>query len=289
MFILQPTHSYRSQGYAVSKLIAENALLKILKASPNSLELAIVRVGQICGDSVTGYWSPDEMMPMMIASLPTLKALPRSMPDVSWIPSDICADSLRDFILFHSVPFPALSRNPQVLHVANPRIAPWPSVAKQLGNVAGVDHIALLPFADYVSLLQRAPKNLPIVRLLPFFLESLSAGTMPEIYASLKVESTLRYSQSLGAYPEVGPNILRTIWRHLQPEEEIVKATNVPAPVYLFGPWSAFSTDGSSTHTTDENLTRINALAKAVRAGIDDDMNVEEYVIPSRYFRYVTI
>lgn len=145
-------------------------------------------------------------------------------------------------------------------------------MAKQLGNVAGIDQIALLPFADYVSLLQRTPKDLPIVRLLPFFLESLSEGTMPENYASLNVESTLHYSQSLSACPEIGPKILRTIWRHLQSKEEEVEMQKLADPVYIFGPWSALSKDVP----LDKNLTRIKALAQTVRASLDDNIDEEE-------------
>ena len=37
------------------------------------------------------------MMPMMIKALPVLGALPRNMPDVTWIPSDVCAAALAEF------------------------------------------------------------------------------------------------------------------------------------------------------------------------------------------------
>ncbi|KIJ41088.1 hypothetical protein M422DRAFT_172849, partial [Sphaerobolus stellatus SS14] len=79
--ILEPrVEDSLAQGYAIAKLIAENSLLRIRTAHPSTFDLTIIRVGQICGDTVIGSWNVDEMMPMMIAFLPVIQAFPRNFP-----------------------------------------------------------------------------------------------------------------------------------------------------------------------------------------------------------------
>ncbi|KAL5514190.1 hypothetical protein ACEPAG_2278 [Sanghuangporus baumii] len=231
------------QGYAVSKLISEHALLSIHRAHMDAFNLQIVRIGQICGNSKSGEWSLNEMVPMMIKSLPALKMLPRSLPDVSWIPSDVCAAVISDFVSSPSSESPT-----QILHIANPRITTWPVTADLLATLAEMtDGVSLVSLRVYVDAIRNAPvgSEIAIARLLPYFSGVAEKGDLPKKYASLEVKRSLAFSPALASCPEVNEEFLKPIVRYLLGAHTQINGTAAPPPsrtleppVLLFGPWS---------------------------------------------------
>lgn len=113
---------------------------------PALFDLRIVRIGQICGNSVTGDWTQDEMVPMIIKSAPFLNAVLRDVPDVSWIPSDVCADVMHNLI---SCPIVAPLK---VLHVANPDIVSWAEVVGTISSLLNLPDLPLLPLLNMLRL-----------------------------------------------------------------------------------------------------------------------------------------
>lgn len=213
------------------------------------------------------------MIPMMIASLPALCALPLSFPSVSWIPSDICADALRDIVLS---PRSSMDiTHPRILHLANPKIVHWPEIARQLGELAGIGEPKLLSMRDYVDILQRSDAFLPIRRLLPYLLNSIEEGTMPEKYSSLDVSVSLHLSPSLASCPPVTSGLLNVIVQSLLTKERILQPST-PPPVFMFGPWSAHSTDSAIIPTSSAVEEQIMTLAQEGRKRIGDCLDVPE-------------
>jgi Male sterility protein len=262
------------QGYAISKLVAEHSLLRIHHAAPTAFHLNIVRVGQICGDTVTGSWSQKEMMPMMIASLPALRAFPRSMPHVTWIPSDVCADAMRDIVVSPRAREGAPAW--QIIHLANPHRGPWAEVARRMGEMAGVGVPELVPFRDYVALIKRHKGMLPVTPLLPYFVSSLEEGTMPERYASLEVSSSLECSASLAACPPIASELLAKIVRESLKGHKQAPAAAAPSPVFLFGPWSSLSSASADASKLIVVEKRIMAVAERIRSNLADTVDVPE-------------
>lgn len=221
---------------------------------------------------------------MMIASLPTVKALPRCMPDVSWIPSDVCAAALRDLVL-EQLPKNTADSAPQVFHLANPRVTPWPTVIQTLSKLMGINDVELVSLSDYCTTLKRvSSQNLPIVRLLPFFVKSLADNTMPERYSSLKIEATLSRSPSLAACPEIGPDLLAKIVNNIAQLKSTKPGMPSPilsSPIYLFGPWSAIGNDVGIDGEGAEALARLTSLAHTTRCELGDDIDFTEYVLSS--------
>ncbi|TFY66977.1 hypothetical protein EVG20_g4118 [Dentipellis fragilis] len=77
---LEPLAKYAlNQGYALAKVVTEHTLYRLHTAAHQSFPLHIIRVGQLCGDTLTGFWSTDEMAPMLLASIPALRAIPREI------------------------------------------------------------------------------------------------------------------------------------------------------------------------------------------------------------------
>ena len=234
-----------------------------------------MRIGQICGNSVTGDWSLNEMIPMMIKSLPALKMLPRNLPDVSWIPSDICAAVISDFVTT-----PVSEPRLQTLHVANPRITTWPVASEMLAKLAKLNEsVSLVSLRTYVDAIRDAPAgpDLAIARLLPYFSGVIERGDLPEKYASLEVKESLTLSITLASCPEVNEGFLKPIVKYLlgghqQPNGAAAAAPlSVPSepPVLLFGPWSEVVSASMSISVEVKN--HVEAAASRVRKEIHYD------------------
>ncbi|KAK0239710.1 hypothetical protein EDD85DRAFT_460309 [Armillaria nabsnona] len=248
-----------AQGYAISKLLAEHSLLRIREAHPQGFDLSIIRIGQICGDTKTGSWSPHEMMPMLIASLPALKALPICFPPVSWIPADICAGALFDIISAD------MSAEPQFLHVANPHLVSWLQIGAQIGEISQIGEPLFLSLGEYIQLLKDQPSPVPVSRLLPYFTQALESDTMPERYASLRVVHTMRLSESLQMCPSIGPELLKLMVQGiLRVKASASSHTVANSPIFLFGPWSPSSRDVAISPGVIEQ--RVMGVAKRIQS-----------------------
>lgn len=250
------------KGYAISKLIAEHAMISIHGYHPALFDLRIVRIGQICGNSVTGDWTQDEMVPMIIKSAPFLNAVLRDVPDVSWIPSDVCADVIHNLI---SCPIVAPL---QVLHVANPDIVSWAEVVGTISSLLNLPDLPLLSATEYAEAAQNAGGNIPIRRLLPYLLHVASHGGFPRRYCSLDIQRTLKLSPALQLCPKVDKQFILPIVTFLVGRDLPVstsKPLHTPrAPVLLFGPWS-------NTLDSESSQSRTSVKVKALLQRLESD------------------
>ena len=164
------------------------------------------------------------MMPMMIKALPVLGALPRNMPDVTWIPSDVCAAALAEFATR-----PMAEGDAKILHVSNPRITSWPTVAEVLAKVLRLNNVAQGYEREYVDLIRGfvSHSELRIIRLLPYFTNVVKQGDLPSRYALLEVKESLAHSTALAACPVIDEEFLQRIVARLI-------ETNQGSPVLQF-------------------------------------------------------
>ncbi|KAA1472726.1 FabD/lysophospholipase-like protein [Dentipellis sp. KUC8613] len=210
---LEPLAKYAlSQGYALAKVVTEHTLYRLHTAAHQSFPLRILRVGQLCGDTLTGFWSTDEMAPMLLASIPALRAVPREMPDVSWIPTDVCAHAVCELALHaHAEPV-------RVFNLANPTITSWPAVCAAAAHAAQCPPPAQLPFAQYVRLLEsrHAAEPLPILRLLPYFKKAVADhNSEPGAFRSFDVSATRALSPALAACPPIDAQYAAFLMRRI--------------------------------------------------------------------------
>ena len=63
-------------GYAEAKLVCERMLDETLHKYPDRFRPMVVRIGQIAGSQISGYWNPAENIPFLIKSSQTLRKLP---------------------------------------------------------------------------------------------------------------------------------------------------------------------------------------------------------------------
>ena len=78
------------QGYARSKFVAEHIAHNAAQSNAG-LDVRILRIGQIAGDTKHGVWNDTEAIPLMIRSATTLGMLPELDEMCSWLPVDRCA------------------------------------------------------------------------------------------------------------------------------------------------------------------------------------------------------
>lgn len=154
-----------------------------------------------------------------------------TMPDVQWIPSDICAMSLSELVVS------ALPDRQRVLHLANPDIVPWPRIVDSIARICGLDKLSLLSEKEYIELLGATEKSLPVKRLLPFLHGIFLKGGLPRRFTLLDVASTVQLSRSLAECPSIEDAFLQRVIDAVLERKDVVHPTSLQ-PVLLFGPWT---------------------------------------------------
>ena len=147
-------------GYAEAKWVCEQILTSAAKHMGDVVEPTIVRIGQLSGSSITGYWNPREHIPALIkasqaiGALPALEGVSRSIcvdakgvlliaiQSFSWLPTDIASKVILDILL---------ARGPGDLyyHVENPIRQPWADVLQYLAYVSKPRLQNPLPFDEW--------------------------------------------------------------------------------------------------------------------------------------------
>lgn len=90
--ILPSPSSASPLGYSRSKWVAEQICAAAHERTRLRGRIAIVRVGQLAGDSVSGVWNTKEAWPMMLSTAGVIGCLPNLQGEVlDWLPVDIAA------------------------------------------------------------------------------------------------------------------------------------------------------------------------------------------------------
>ncbi|KIY63134.1 L-aminoadipate-semialdehyde dehydrogenase [Cylindrobasidium torrendii FP15055 ss-10] len=89
-------------GYAQSKWVVEKLSEKAHEKT--GLPVAVLRIGQMSGDSVNGIWNETEAWPLLFKSANTVGALPVVDEHPSWLPVDYAGEAIVEIILNASKP-----------------------------------------------------------------------------------------------------------------------------------------------------------------------------------------
>lgn len=115
-------------GYSRSKWVAE----KICQYyGNNGLNVNVIRVGQLCGDTRHGYWNQSEGWPLMLAAGTSIKALPDLREEVYWLPVDIAASLVLEITGLGTLTGGDNGNSPRVeplFHVLNPHGVWWSEI-----------------------------------------------------------------------------------------------------------------------------------------------------------------
>jgi thioester reductase-like protein len=108
-------------GYSRSKWVAEHICLSAHNSTNLYGRIAVVRVGQLAGDSVSGVWNTKEAWPMMLSTARLIKCLPDlGAEPLDWLPVDIAA---RAFVQITEQQG-GMDADMPVYHVLNPHLEP---------------------------------------------------------------------------------------------------------------------------------------------------------------------
>ncbi|KAI5927308.1 beta-ketoacyl synthase [Camillea tinctor] len=197
-------------GYAEAKWGCERMLDATLHQHPAHFRAMTVRLGQIAGSKVSGYWNPMEHFGFMIKSSQTLNALPDVGGTVYWTPVNDIAGTLGDLVL----------RDPKLphyhfYHIENPVGQPWREMNKVLADALKIPN--LVPLEEWTQRVRAAPqRNNPAI-MLADFLDSnyprMSCGGL-----LLGNEHTLEHSPTLAAVGPVSEEVVRKyiyVWKEI--------------------------------------------------------------------------
>jgi thioester reductase-like protein len=108
-------------GYSRSKWVAEHICLEAHNKTSLRGNIAVVRVGQLTGDSTSGVWNTKEAWPMMLSTARLTKCLPDLGDEpLAWLPVDIAAKA---FVQIAEQDKKGVDEMP-VYHVLNPHQEP---------------------------------------------------------------------------------------------------------------------------------------------------------------------
>jgi thioester reductase-like protein len=119
---MQPDPSSASLlGYSRSKWVAEHICLEAHNRTNLHGHIAVVRVGQLTGDSASGVWNSKEAWPMMLSTARLINCLPDlGTEPLDWLPVDIAAKAFLDITEQDS----GREKGMPVYHVLNPHQEP---------------------------------------------------------------------------------------------------------------------------------------------------------------------
>ncbi|KAK7464323.1 hypothetical protein VKT23_006491 [Stygiomarasmius scandens] len=173
-------------GYGESKWVAEQTLISAAQRT-TSLDLSILRIGQLSGSRVNGSWNVTDWVPQIVQSGVVLGKLP-TFPEylgVSWLPVDVAADAFMDVIFTtkntDKIPYRYLN----LVHI-NP--VSWHTIFTSISQT--LPNIPLVPYSEwYNSLVQissksHAAEKVSAVKLVDFF-----ASGMVQIPEGVKREA----------------------------------------------------------------------------------------------------
>ncbi|KAJ6193509.1 male sterility protein-domain-containing protein [Bipolaris maydis] len=172
--------SASSLGYSRSKWVAEHICLRAHEQTGLQGRIAVVRVGQLTGDSTTGVWNTKEAWPMMLSTARLINCLPDLGDEpLDWLPVDVAARAFletRDTL--------DGSESMSVYHVLNPHQRPtWHHMLEWLQKWENFD---IVTSKEWVGRLEESGgSEHSALRLLGLWKasyggETAAAGTRPQ-------------------------------------------------------------------------------------------------------------
>ncbi|KAF2771428.1 acetyl-CoA synthetase-like protein [Teratosphaeria nubilosa] len=212
---LLPWEAVEPMGYAESKYVGER--ICAAAATKHDLPIRIARVGQVCGDTVQGYWNPSEAIPRTVMMARRVGALPeieKGDEELDWLPVDIVARAVSRLSLLESDPYGG--EDPQVFHVTNKKRIGWNRHFLPALSAAGLKYDGV-PARKWVELLaQRSAATMdqnPGTQLLEFWTSKYACSTARQT-PIFDMARMARACPELGEGFEIGEELIRKFVSH---------------------------------------------------------------------------
>ncbi|KAI0194226.1 putative polyketide synthase [Astrocystis sublimbata] len=137
-------------GYGDAKYVCERLLDATLHRHPKRFRATAVRLGQIAGSSINGYWNHSEHVAFLVKSSQTLGALPALGGSLGWTAVDDVAGTLVDILLQ-----PDNVQLHPIYHIENPVRQPWSAMVATLAKALNIP--AVVPFDEWTRRVRQWP------------------------------------------------------------------------------------------------------------------------------------
>jgi thioester reductase-like protein len=202
-------------GYSRSKWVAEHICLEAHKQTTLHGRTAVVRVGQLAGDSNSGVWNTKEAWPMMLSTARLINCLPdlRNEP-LDWLPVDVAAKAFLETTT--DTGNGSGSEEMPVYHVLNPHREPtWSQMLQWLQNKEHFDIVSSKQWVERLEACQDADHS--ALKLLGLWKEAYGsgeeeAGPRPRFSMTKTRESV----PSLREVKALDEEYVRRIWEWIQ-------------------------------------------------------------------------
>ena len=214
-------HSASPLGYSRSKWVAEAICEQAYERTPLRGNIAVLRIGQLCGDSEIGIWNASEAWPLMLSSVKVLKALPDLSQNLDWLPVDTAAEAVIEIALNDTEKLPGTTEeNIPVYHILNPsRATTWSDVLTWMKKLS--PGFAIISPADWVARLKNLEENHPCTKLLGLWMEAYgedkgSAGANKDVV--FDTEKTKEVTTVMSNVKPIDEAQFEKMWKWIEQE-----------------------------------------------------------------------
>lgn len=176
-----PTHFNHAQGtgYSQSKYVAEHICQNA--SSTRGLPIAIIRIGQIIGDTRFGVWNTTEATPLVIRSVKSTGCLPALEEKLEWMPVDTVARVTSEILLQQTE-----NGVCEVFNLVNPHALDWKTEFLPILREKGLVFDSVQP-SEWLRRLENSdpdPKANPTVKLAGYFARKIAGAASESERAS---------------------------------------------------------------------------------------------------------
>ncbi|KAL8667754.1 MAG: hypothetical protein Q9168_007199 [Polycauliona sp. 1 TL-2023] len=163
-------------------------------------DIAILRIGQLTSDTVTGIWNTSEAYPLILSTAPVLHALPDLGTEVlDWMPVDVAARAVVEAVgsmgvnhstqnqpdtAFQELPIDdergtatAKGKDCPVFHILNPSPKPhWTDLLAYITSASPSLDIQILPPREWLAKLEAYEGDLPAKKLVGLWRGAFGVG-----------------------------------------------------------------------------------------------------------------
>lgn len=160
-------------GYGRSKLVSEHITCNAMRQT--SMHSRVLRIGQLSGDTSSGYWNETEAIALMIRSALTTGSLPELDERPSWLPVDLCAKAVVELSLQPAVVAPRELGADLVYHLVNPETFSFKhDLLPALKNCSRMPPFEIVSPSEWLEKLansEQDPQKNPSIKLIDFWRE----------------------------------------------------------------------------------------------------------------------
>ncbi|KAL9610369.1 MAG: hypothetical protein Q9204_009084, partial [Flavoplaca sp. TL-2023a] len=237
-------------GYSRSKWVAENICNafyeKVSTVAPNHHDndgsngsdvappttlgpkIAILRIGQLTSDTLSGIWNTSEAYPLMLSTAPLLHALPdlESLP-LDWLPVDTAAKAVlqvADNMITNPSGKPATDTNGcPVVHILNPSTKPtWSDLLACIRRASPGLDIEVLPPKVWLARLEAYEGDMPAKKLVGLWKGAFGEGVDKEdgqdegTRMVVEMEKAKSMSETMRRVRPLDEGFLERMWRWVE-------------------------------------------------------------------------